>query len=103
METLGFVGSRLKQARSEKGISQSGAAKVFGITKVGYQNYEAGRRNPSIEMLPRLASYFKVSTDYLLGLSDEPRLPTKRDWAMIHALEAAQATAEEKESEPKKE
>ena len=88
METGGFVGARLKQVRNLKGVSQSGAAKYFGITKVGYQNYEAGRRNPSIEMLPRLARYFNVSTDYLLGLSDEPQLPDKETMAMVRQLQA---------------
>lgn len=91
METGGFIGERLKQARNLKGISQNGAAKYFGITKIGYQNYEAGRSNPSMVMLPRLAVYFDVSTDYLLGLTDEPRLPSKETWAIIHEIEAQQA------------
>ena len=91
MATGRFIGARLKQVRNLKGVSQSGAAKYFGITKVGYQNYEAGRRSPSTEMLPKLATYFDVSTDYLLGLSDEPRLPSKEMWAIIHAIEAQQA------------
>ena len=88
METGGFVGARLKQVRNLKGVSQSGAAKHFGITKVGYQNYEAGRRFPSVEMLPKLAVYFNVSTDYLLGLSDEPHLPDKEIIELAKQLQA---------------
>ena len=90
MEAGGFVGARLKQVRNLKGVSQSGAAKYFGITKVGYQNYEAGRRNPSVEMLPRLARYFNVSLDYLFGLSDEPH-PPKFDEKTLDLLRAMEA------------
>ena len=98
MVTGSFVGTRLKQARNWKGINQSGAAKYFGITKVGYQNYEAGRRNPSIEMLPRLAKFFCVSSDYLLGLSDEPQLPTEEERAIIKAYRAGKAAKREGEN-----
>ena len=67
------------------------------------QKFEYGTARPKLDNVIKLADFFNVPIDYLVGRSDEPRLPTKRDWAMIHALEAAQATAEEKESEPKKE
>lgn len=99
MVTGGFVGTRLKQARNLKGISQSGAAKYFGITKVGYQNYEAGRRNPSIEMLPRLAKFFCVSSDYLLGLSDEPQLPDKETLRIAREIQKLNSA---KQAEAKK-
>lgn len=83
-----FVGERLQRARKRTGLSQRKAAEEFGITKVGYQNYEAGRRNPSLEMLSRLAKSFNVSTDYLLGFSDEPQLPDKEEWAMLKQMRA---------------
>ena len=88
MEAAAFFGERLQQSRKHKGLSQRQAAEEFGITKVGYQNYEAGRRNPSLEMLPRLAKFFNVSTDYLLGLSDEPQPPDKEEWAMLKQMRA---------------
>ena len=88
METEAVFGERLQQARKMMGISQRQAAEKFGITKVGYQNYEYARRSPSLEMLPRLAKFFRVSTDYLLGLSDEPQLPDKETVAMVRQLQA---------------
>ena len=66
---------RLKQARRNKGISQQKAADCLGLTKIGYQNYEAGRTNPSFDRLPGIARFFDVSLDYLHGLSDDPHLP----------------------------
>lgn len=82
---------RLRQLRTSRGISQNRLAVELGITNTGYKNYEYGTRRPTFEILPKLAVYFDVSTDYLLGLTDEPRLPSKETWAIIHEIEAQQA------------
>ena len=87
-------GERLKSARNFTGLSQRQVAEKFGLTKVGYQNYEYGRRTPSFELLPRLADYFNVSLDYLFGRSDEPRLPDKETLALAHQLQAYRQSAE---------
>ncbi|MCL2828405.1 MAG: helix-turn-helix domain-containing protein [Oscillospiraceae bacterium] len=47
-------------------------AEILGITERSYQRYEA-ERNPNNETLIKLADFFDVSTDYLLGRSDNPR------------------------------
>lgn len=91
MGTEAVFGERLKHARNLKGISQRQAAEEFGITKVGYQNYEYGRRAPSLEMLPRLARFFRVSADYLLGLNDEPRLPDKETLRIAREIQRIQS------------
>lgn len=65
---------RLRLLRTEKGLSQRQVAEEFGITKVGYQNYEAGRREPSLDVLSALADFFNVSIDYLFGRTDNPRV-----------------------------
>ena len=67
MEAEKVFVERLRRLRAVKGISQQKAADALGITKVGYQNYEYGRKMPSFSTLPRLADYFDVSSDYLLG------------------------------------
>ena len=97
MEAEMIFGGRLQHARNMTGLSQRQAAETFGITKVGYQNYEYGRREPSLGMLPRLATLFNVSLDYLLGRSDEPHPPTAEEWAMIHAFRKAKAEAAAKQ------
>ena len=71
---------RLRQARHKKGISQRQAADALGLTKLGYQNYEAGRMNPSFERLPKLADFFNVSIDYLLGRTDVPQVVRSAQW-----------------------
>lgn len=80
MEVEKIFGERLKKARNLKGLSQRAAAEEFGMTKVGYQNYEYGRRAPSLEMSARLADFFNVSIDYLLGRTDVPQVVRSAQW-----------------------
>ena len=63
---------RIKQLRNEKKITQKDVATFLGITDRAYQYYEYGSREPNIGVAAKLADYFQVSTDYLLGLTDNP-------------------------------
>lgn len=47
-------------------------AEHFKIANRTYQNYEGGQRRPDFEMLVALADYLEVTTDYLLGRTDQP-------------------------------
>ena len=67
-----MLGTRLKQLRESVGKSKKEVAIDFKVHESTYGKYELGKREPSIEDLQRLADYFKVSTDYLLGKSDIP-------------------------------
>lgn len=61
---------RLKQLREEKGITQQELAQTLNIGRASISNYELGTRTPDIEILSKLADYFGVTTDYLIGKSD---------------------------------
>ena len=63
---------RLKEMRTLKGKSQEDVANDLNISRQSYGLYEIGKREPSNEMLMKLADYFGVSTDYLLGRTDNP-------------------------------
>lgn len=65
---------RLREVRTAKGVSQQKAAKGVGIAESNYQNYEYGQQRPGFETLCRLADYFDVSIDYLVGRTDVPRV-----------------------------
>ena len=67
---LFFMNERLKQLRIEKGLTQKQVALAVGLTKNAVTNYEAGYREPSIDILKRLCLLFDVSSDYLIGLTD---------------------------------
>ncbi len=69
MPTSNF-GERLKQLRREKNLTQEQLAEVFGVARNSIFSYETGRRIPDIEVLKSYAEYFGVTSDYLLGLSD---------------------------------
>jgi len=57
----------LKRIRKERKLTQSDVAKVLDITVSAYGNYELGQRSPTPEMLIKLANYFNVSIDEILG------------------------------------
>ena len=63
---------RLKELRKSKGITQKSIAEHFGMVEQAYQKYEYGKHKPNSEQIIKLAEYFNVSTDYLLGLTDCP-------------------------------
>lgn len=65
---------RLRLLRAEKGLSQRQIAEEFGLSKIGYQNYEAGRGLPSFNILNAIADFFNVSIDYLFGRTDNPKV-----------------------------
>lgn len=63
---------RLRLCRKQKGMSLKQLADVFGMSHSTLSKYESGTRRPDPDMLIKLAEYFAVSTDYLLGVSDTP-------------------------------
>jgi len=64
------LAERIKMLRKEKGLSQTELGELVGIAKQSVSNYESGMRIPSYIVLKKLAIYFNVTSDYLVGLSD---------------------------------
>ncbi|RKD32297.1 helix-turn-helix domain-containing protein [Thermohalobacter berrensis] len=63
--------SRLKLLREEKGLRQEDLAKILNISRQSISNYEKGVRFPNDEeLIKKLAKFFNVSIDYLLGASN---------------------------------
>ncbi len=62
---------RLKDLREDKDLTQAKIAEMLFITQQQYSLYEKGYREIPVSMLIKLADFYKVSTDYLLGLSDK--------------------------------
>ena len=69
-----MLGTRIKELRKEFGLSQVELAAQMEVTKQTISNWENENIQPSIDMLVGLANVFNVTTDYLLGLDDVPRL-----------------------------
>lgn len=62
---------RLKELRISKKIYQKDIADYLGVDRTTYSKYETGDSDPSSEMLSKLADFFDVSTDYLLGRDEK--------------------------------
>ena len=63
---------RLKDIREDRDITQKEIADYLHIRQNTYSQYESGKRQLPIDVLIALAGYYKVTTDYILGLSDIP-------------------------------
>ena len=63
---------RLKEIRILRKVTQKQVADGIEVTETQYQNYEYGKHKPAYDIIIKLANFFKVSADYLLGLSDNP-------------------------------
>lgn len=64
---------KLKSLRLGLDLTQKEVAERLVISRERYNQYETGRRNPDYEMLIKLADLFNVTTDYLLGRTNNPR------------------------------
>ena len=62
---------RLRELRTSKRVTQKQAAEGVGLSERIYQSYELGEKEPTLGNINKLADYFDVSTDYLLGRSDK--------------------------------
>ena len=62
--------SRLRQLRIDKNLRQEQVAKLIGVNKSAISTYENNTRQPSFDILVRLATLYRVSTDYLLGMTN---------------------------------
>lgn len=71
---------RIKNLRANKdNMSQRELAKDLNIAPSTIAMYETGQRDPDTATLKILADYFNVSTDYLLGRTDDPSPPTAEE------------------------
>lgn len=57
----------LKKLREERNLSQAAFAKLIGVSQSAVGNWEAGSREPNLETMDKIADFFGVSVDYLLG------------------------------------
>jgi len=83
-------GTKLKELRTQAGMTQQQLATLVGVTKSVISFYELRDRSPSPEVLVKLARIFHVSTDYLLGIDKSDTLDisglSETDVAILRAL-----------------
>ena len=67
------LASKLLALRREKGVTQKVLAKSLSLSERGYQKLEHGTTTPTIETVTKLCDYYNVSSEYLLGYTDDPK------------------------------
>ena len=70
---MASLATRLRELRTKKDIGQKEVGAFLGVSDSSIRKYESGERTPDPDSLTKLAQYFAVTTDYLLGVSDDPR------------------------------
>lgn len=86
MDTLN-IANNISDLRKKKGVTQEELAEFIGVTKASVSKWENGQSMPDILLLPRLASYFDVTVDCLLGY--EPQLSKYQIQEMYRTLSKA--------------
>lgn len=69
----------LKEIRLKHQKQQQEIADYLGINRVSYARYESGERQPDFQTVAKIADYFNVSVDYLLGRTDDPHPAISND------------------------
>lgn len=64
---------RLKDIREDRDVTQREIAEYLHIKQNTYSQYETGQRGLPVDILIKLAEYYRTSTDYLLGLTNDSR------------------------------
>ncbi|CAM4389373.1 helix-turn-helix domain-containing protein [Bacillus manliponensis] len=74
MKTLSIFSQRATMLREEQGLRQQDLADKLSVSRSSINSYENAHREPDFDVLIQYARFFNVSTDFLLGLTDE-KLP----------------------------
>lgn len=87
---------RLRTLREAHSLTQEELAIYLGISEPQVWRYEKGENQPRADILVKLSGYFNVSVDYLLGISDDPRIHidgdlSQEEHAVISALRHGEA------------
>nr|WP_294695744.1 helix-turn-helix transcriptional regulator [uncultured Blautia sp.] len=65
---------RIQDLRTDADMSQRQLSEILHISQRSYSHYETGSRNIPVEMLIRLANYYDISVDYLVGRTDKKEM-----------------------------
>jgi len=69
---IAMIGERLKDVRKSRNISQKKLGDIIGVQKTTISLYESDKSNPNDSVKEKIAKYFNISLDYLIGVIDDP-------------------------------
>ena len=92
LEELHNLPCRISELRISKGLSKKQLATALGVSASTISSYECGTRLPSLDMLVKLCYYFKVSSDYILGIEKPKNYSTcNTDGLTLNQMKAIEA------------
>ena len=65
---------RIRNLREDNDLTQKKVAKILNCSQQVYSNYELGQRDIPTDILIKLSKFYNVSTDYILGITNNPRI-----------------------------
>ncbi|MCY9664510.1 helix-turn-helix domain-containing protein [Paenibacillus alginolyticus] len=72
-------GDRIALLREKRGLTQEELSNKIGISRAALSHYETNRREPDYETINKIANFFNVTVDYLLGRTDQPQTVLDHD------------------------
>ncbi|HDR8183708.1 TPA: helix-turn-helix transcriptional regulator [Bacillus thuringiensis] len=97
-----MFGIRLHTLRKERKLRQEDMAKQLGIARTTYAMYEQGNREPDYNTLIKLATFFEVSIDYLLGTTEIKQVTDLQDPELYQWFKDIKNATPQKREELKK-
>ena len=88
------LGEKLKSARISRDLTRSQVAELIGVTSSVIGHYETGERVPSVPILLKLATHYRVSLDYLLGHTVDSKNTLSLDGLTEKQIQAIRLTAD---------
>ena len=65
---------KIRDLREDCDLTQKQVAKILNCSQQVYSNYELGQRDIPTDILIKLSSFYQVSTDYILGITNNPKI-----------------------------
>ena len=69
-----YMYSRIRDLREDRDLNQTKIAEFLGMSQTGYSKYETGENDVPTAILLKLADYYDVSVDYILGRTNNPKI-----------------------------
>lgn len=91
-EKNNIIGKRIRELRQEKQMTLEELSRIFGKSRASMGHYEVGTRQPGIDEIIKFAEYFSVTSDYLLGLTDQRNCAIYKETINNHQLEISYKT-----------
>lgn len=73
------TGEKIRYLRLKNNLTSKELSKALNISESSMSLYESGKRKPGIDFVIKAADYFNVTTDFLLGVSDNPSINPKEN------------------------